>query len=191
MRKNWLSTVSLVAVVVLSACSSTPTTTPVPTPGVTFVPKGTREPVQSAVTATPRPLGAPMLVDHAPLRGEALRLDQPLELQFDQPMDRGSVEKSVAVVDASGAAVNGAFEWTSDAVVRFTPAQPWGRAAQYRVQVGAESRSAKGIGLARRVHLTSSPSAAWRWRRRFRPTALARSTHRIRLRCCSIGRWCH
>ncbi|MCX6018202.1 MAG: Ig-like domain-containing protein [Chloroflexi bacterium] len=149
MRKNWLSTVSLVAVVVLSACSSTPTTTPVPTPGVTFVPKGTREPVQSAVTATPRPLGAPMLVDHAPLRGEALRLDQPLELQFDQPMDRGSVEKSVAVVDASGAAVNGAFEWTSDAVVRFTPAQPWGRAAQYRVQVGAESRSAKGIGLAR------------------------------------------
>ena len=71
MRKNWLFTVSLAAVVVLSACSPTPSATPVPTPGVTFVPKGTRETAQSSVTPTPRPLGAPVLVDRMPARGAA------------------------------------------------------------------------------------------------------------------------
>ena len=146
MRKNWLFTVSLAAVVVLSACSPTPSATPVPTPGVTFVPKGTREPAQSSVMPTPRPLGAPVLVDRLPARGEALRPDQPLELQFDQPMDRASVEKAVRVVDAVGAAVSGSFEWISDSAVRFTPAS---RAAEYRVQVAPDARSAKGIGLAR------------------------------------------
>ena len=60
-------------------------------------------------------------------------------------MDRASVEKAVRVVDAAGAAVSGSFEWISDSAVRFTPAS---RAAEYRVQVAPDARSAKGIGLA-------------------------------------------
>lgn len=150
MNKSRLRFISVAsaAVIALSACSPTPSVTPEPTPkpAVTFVPQGTRETAQGGATPTPRPLGAPVLVDRMPARGEALRPDQPLELQFDQPMDRSSVEAAVSVVDSAGAVVNGSFEWVSDSVVRFTPAA---RAAEYRVRVAPAARSAKGVGLSR------------------------------------------
>ena len=42
-----------------------------------------------------RPLGSPVLVDRSPTSGEELQPDKPIELTFDQPMDKASDRKSV------------------------------------------------------------------------------------------------
>ncbi len=137
---------------ILAACNApSPTATPSPQPtvGVTFVPAGTRAVEQAAPSPTPRPLGAPVLVDRAPVRGEALEIDKPVQFVFDQSMDRPSVEKSIRVSAADGASVAGAFEWTADNVVRFTPAKAWDRAARYDIEIKGDARSSKGLALAR------------------------------------------
>jgi alpha-2-macroglobulin len=136
----------------LSACNSatpTPTVRPLPTAGVTFVPAGTPAPGDAQAVATPRPAGPPVLVDRLPVRGEALDPAKGIELAFDQPMDRASVEKSVVVNTRDDGPVEGAFEWVSDTVVRFTPKSGWDRGAEYSVALAKDARSTKGIGLAR------------------------------------------
>ena len=158
------TTSSLLALaLLLSSCATpNPDATPTvsqPTLGVTFVPPGTKEaptaPPTSATTptpapsATPRPLNAPVLVDRAPVRGEALDPAAPLALTFDQPMDHASVEKALVINATDGAAIQGKIEWQGDNALRFTPVTPWDRAARYTVALNATARSAKGIALAR------------------------------------------
>jgi hypothetical protein len=151
-----LISLSLVAAIALAACSQ-PDPTPAPdqppplgTPqiAVEFNPPPTPGP-----SPTPRPLGNPILVDRSPVQGEELPLDKPLQLAFDQPMDRGSVEQALSVT-TGGAAVSGAFSWVNDATATFTPEGNWARAARYDVALSADAKSARGLTLAKPVSFT-------------------------------------
>ncbi|MCS7055454.1 MAG: Ig-like domain-containing protein, partial [Thermoflexales bacterium] len=152
MRKNpFVHIVSLVltASIVLAGCSQPgpePTVEPSMTPQITVQ---INPPVTPGPSPTPRPLVNPILVDRAPVQGEELAVDKPIELVFDQPMDRRSVERALRVQTADGVAVTGRLDWTSDNRALFKPDQDWARAARYAVSLSTEAKSAKGLALAR------------------------------------------
>jgi uncharacterized protein YfaS (alpha-2-macroglobulin family) len=138
----------------VSACNQPPqpqpiqTTTQAPTRAVmNTVTPGPTETVPPTVgpTPTPRPPANPVLVDREPVRGEELQLDRPVVLTFDQPMDRGSVEKALQVQPR----VDGTFKWTQDNVVAFTPAKGWERATRYSISLAEGAKSSKGLSVAR------------------------------------------
>ncbi|MBN1874615.1 MAG: Ig-like domain-containing protein [Anaerolineae bacterium] len=123
-----------------------PTSTPSATPTMTPIPQP---------TFTPLPFPAPRLLHQQPAPGEVQALDAPIELTFDQPMDRDSVEAAFRVSQfrdgkgtaTGGTAVKGDLTWIGDRVVRFTPASSLARAAVYRVQVDAAARNMEGTPL--------------------------------------------
>ena len=79
-------------------------------------PAATSEPTVTPLpTFTPMPLPPPRLLDHSPAPGEAQPLDAPLELIFDQPMDRATVEDAFVISPA----VQGGLSWADDRTVAF------------------------------------------------------------------------
>ncbi len=105
-------------------------------------PTDTQEPQASPTSAIPYP--PPRLLFRAPETGEALALDAPIELVFDQPMDANSVAEAFAIAPA----VQGALEWADSRTLVFTPAEPLARGASYRVTVDQNARNAEGTMLA-------------------------------------------
>ncbi|RMF35715.1 MAG: alpha-2-macroglobulin, partial [Chloroflexi bacterium] len=99
---------------------------------------------------TPLPPTNPIVVEYTPDRGEENRLDGPITLYFDQPMDRVSVEKAIRIQPA----VEGKLVWLDDRTVQFRPTSRLKRAQRYRVSVGQEARSKAGLPLARPVQFT-------------------------------------
>ncbi len=127
-----------------------PTTEPVPpTPAATATEPPTDVPPTPTVTAKPLPPTNPVIIERSPERGEEARVGGVVQIGFDQAMDKDSVEGAVQVVDAEGQPVEGSFEWSDEATVRFTPAGELDRAASYRVSVGEGARSQKGLALIR------------------------------------------
>ncbi len=147
MNRLLVRLVSALAVVAiaLAACAQ-PTSEPSVTPAITVQinPSAT-----SAPTPAPRPLSNPILVDRSPAQGEELPPDKPLELIFDQPMDRRSVERALTVQTSAGLPVSGKLTWVGDNRALFAPEQGWEREASYNVSLSADARSAKGLALAR------------------------------------------
>ena len=87
----------------------------------------------------------PLVVSAAPERGAEQPLDQPLELTFDQPMERDSVERAFAI--EPGASVDGAFTWLDDRTVQFAFNDGFRRGERYRVRVVETARSQAGVPL--------------------------------------------
>jgi len=141
---RFVSALAIIAIT-LTACAQ-PTNEPSVTPAITVQinPSATSIP-----TPAPRPLGNPILVDRLPAQGEELPLDKPLELIFDQPMDRRSVEQALTVRTSAGQPVSGRLTWSSDNRALFAPEQGWERETSYNVSISADARSAKGLALAR------------------------------------------
>ena len=100
---------------------NTPTATPTPPPPRPDV----------GYTPVPDPQAAPRILYSAPAGGQELPLDQELELVFDRPMNRASVEKSFQVLPA----LAGKFEWSDDQTVRFRPENDLARGQTYDVVV--------------------------------------------------------
>jgi uncharacterized protein YfaS (alpha-2-macroglobulin family) len=147
----------LIASVVMAACRAPSPAPAPPQPEPQGTPQITVEfnpPATAGPTPTPRPLGNPILVDRSPMTGEELPVDQPVQLLFDQPMDRASVEQALSVRGNDGSAVAGALEWTSDNVAAFVPAATWARASRYNVELSTDAKSAKGLALARPEQFT-------------------------------------
>ena len=141
----------LVASILLSACNdasqSAQRPTAQPVPQVTIVSSNSQ--VQVGPASTPRPLGSPVLVDRSPGGGEELLPDKPIELTFDQPMDKASVESSV-LIGGNPIANSLKLEWVADNVVRILPPQGgWQKGGAYDVSLNDTAKSAKGLGLAR------------------------------------------
>ncbi|NJN96306.1 MAG: hypothetical protein HC875_20425 [Anaerolineales bacterium] len=86
-----------------------------------------------------------------PERGAEQPLDTPIELTFDQPMDRASVEKAFAI--EPGAAIDGAFEWGDDQTVRFSLKEGFQRGQRYRVRLAETATSQAGLPLLRPFEL--------------------------------------
>ncbi len=149
----------LVASMLLTACRQpSPAPAPAPAePALQTTPQITVEfnpPAAAGPTPTPRPLGNPVLVDRSPVTGEELPVDKPLQLLFDQPMDRASVEKALSVKASDGSTVEGKLAWSADNAVTFTPAMAWTRATRYDVALTTDAKSAKGMALARPEQFT-------------------------------------
>jgi uncharacterized protein YfaS (alpha-2-macroglobulin family) len=94
-------------------------------------------------------LGAPRVVASAPAQREIAAPTSTLQIVFDQPMDRASVE-SAFVIDPP---VDGALRWTDDQTLTFAPASPLPRGTLYTVQIGTAARSAQGVALEERFRL--------------------------------------
>ncbi|MDY7080043.1 MAG: Ig-like domain-containing protein [Chloroflexota bacterium] len=94
---------------------------------------------------TPPPPGAipAVVVQRTPERGEELLPDGAIELVFDRPMDRTSVETAFQVSPE----VAGRLDWADERTVRFKPARDLKRDAEYYVTVGAEAQASDGNPL--------------------------------------------
>jgi len=86
---------------------------------------------------------APVVVDRTPARGEELRVEEAIELVFDRPMDRASVQGAFALFPS----VAGSFSWPDDRTVRFRPAADWPRETAFSVTVATEAKDPSGQRL--------------------------------------------
>jgi uncharacterized protein YfaS (alpha-2-macroglobulin family) len=107
-------------------CPAEPTATPFPT----------------SPPYTPPPPGnvAPIVVQRTPEPGEELATDGAIQLIFDRPMDKRSVESAFLV----GPDVAGSVEWVDDRTVDFKPKRELERDTEYLVTLGPEAKAADG-----------------------------------------------
>jgi uncharacterized protein YfaS (alpha-2-macroglobulin family) len=158
-RTYALLIVALLIGSILGACKKSepkPKATETPTGVPTVVPPTSTPALPTPVPPTPTPLPdyqppppgsvSPSVIYRSPERGEELGLDRPVELVFDQPMDRVSVEVALVVSVDGGEVLEGAFEWEDDQTVRFKP-RGLARDARYHVYVGQEAQSQDGAPL--------------------------------------------
>ncbi|GAB4450108.1 MAG: alpha-2-macroglobulin family protein [Anaerolineales bacterium] len=93
------------------------------------------------VTARPR------VVTLTPSPDDFIPPDARLELTFNQPMDRQSVQANFSLSGAGGA-VNGTFAWQDDgAGVAFIPQAPLTRGTAYTLRLNAAAKSQSGVTL--------------------------------------------
>jgi hypothetical protein len=84
-----------------------------------------------------------VVLGRTPARGEELAPAGAIELVFDRPMDKASVQTALSL--APGVAGN--VEWPDARTVRFRPAQPLARATLYDVVLGQGARATDGAQL--------------------------------------------
>ncbi|MGD9092327.1 MAG: Ig-like domain-containing protein, partial [Anaerolineales bacterium] len=102
----------------------------------------------SPPTPTPQPL-PPALVESDPQSGVYLPLDHPVTLYFNQPMEQTSVERALSI----NPAMSGAFSWTDDATLVFTPEESLPPDSEIAFNVSTEARSASGLSLSNPVQV--------------------------------------
>ncbi len=144
---RWLSLFLLLALL-LSACGpATPEATPETTSAATPTaaePTSTQPPTETPPPAvTPMPLPAPQLAYRSPAPGEEQPLDAPIELTFDEPMDRASVEAAFTLSPTA----EGSFAWAGDRTVSFAAEDGLERATRYRVTVADTAQNVEGTPL--------------------------------------------
>lgn len=89
----------------------------------------------SAPTAFQTPQPAPRVVEVSPDNGATVGVGMPITVTYAGAVaDRSAAEKSIFVV--SPARATGTFEWLSDNIVQWTPAQFWPAHSQVKAAVG-------------------------------------------------------
>lgn len=90
------------------------------------------------------PPTAPRVVAQRPYPGEELPLDGSIDVYFDQPMDRASVEGSLAIEPALDVDVM----WVDDSTLRVVPAAgELSRAARYQLLIDEAASAENGLAL--------------------------------------------
>jgi hypothetical protein len=84
---------------------------------------------------------------YAPERGQEQRVDAPIVLEFDQEMDRASVEKAFTIEPA----VKGVLDWRDGHLLHFQPVGEFVRDETYRVTVAESAMSVLGLPLSNPV----------------------------------------
>ena len=92
---------------------------------------------------------APRILASYPAQREIAPPTSIVQIVFDQPMDRASVEAAF-VIDPP---VNGTPRWTDDQTFTFTPAAPLPRGTDYVIQIGTAAQSVQGLALESRFRL--------------------------------------
>jgi uncharacterized protein YfaS (alpha-2-macroglobulin family) len=138
---NVILTFLILFSLLLSACGSpTPEATPQASPTASE-PTATQPPTATPLpTATPMPLPAPRLLYRSPAPGEEQPLDAPIELTFDEPMDKASVEAAFTISPT----VQGRFTWPDDHTLAFAPTGGLERGVRYRVAIAATAENIEG-----------------------------------------------
>lgn len=168
--KKVMALITLILALFLASCSPTATPPP-PAPsqptgearttaelaGTPAVEAPTAPPAptntQAPPTPTPEPL-PPLVLRTSPEQGQEQPLDAPIELTFDQPMNRDSVEKAFAI--EPGASVDGTFTWKDDQTVQFSFNDGLKRGERYRVRVIESAQSQAGLAMERPFELRFS-----------------------------------
>jgi len=134
-QRGWVVFAALLALAL--ACGwFVPAPTPTPAP--------TNTPV---ATPTPLPPIAPHVIDQIPGRGDEHKVNAPIIIYFDTPMDRASTERAFSMAN-----VTGQFAWSeNDTVLTFTPNEALERADQYTVSINVNAKSKAGLSLAEEV----------------------------------------
>ncbi len=96
----------------------------------------------ACVPATEVPPEPPVVLSFSPSEGEEVKVDEPITITFSQPMDRESVEKAFSVTPQ----VKGTASWSKNTFI-FRPEEGWARDTTYRVKLGTEARSTRGLAL--------------------------------------------
>jgi uncharacterized protein YfaS (alpha-2-macroglobulin family) len=142
---KWLSILLLLALLLSTCASPTPEATPQASP-TAGEPTATQPPTTRSFaptplpTATPMPLPAPQLAYRSPAPGEEQPLDKPIELTFDEPMDKASVEAAFNISPT----VEGKFTWLDDHTLAFAADGGLERGVHYRVTVAATAKNVEG-----------------------------------------------
>ena len=84
----------------------------------------------------------PAVVGITPGRGEEHRVDAPVVITFDQPMDAETTDAAFSLEPAVPGLVQ-----VRGAQLTFTPAEPFKRGAEYRVTLAATAASASGLQM--------------------------------------------
>ncbi len=100
-------------------------------------------PTLGSPTATLLPNPAPRLLYRVPESGATHTRTAPLELTFDQPMDRASVEAAFVISPV----VAGTFHWRDARTLAFEPTAPLPRGAAYQVRIGGAARNIEGLPI--------------------------------------------
>ncbi len=117
--------------VVLITRTSTPIPTPLPTrPRVGYTP-------------IPDDVVSPVVIQRSPELGQEQAPDRPIEIVFDRPMNRASVEAAFQVYPA----VAGSFDWVNDQQVGFQPQADLPRNSVFDVVVDQRAQDADGAPL--------------------------------------------
>jgi uncharacterized protein YfaS (alpha-2-macroglobulin family) len=133
-RGKILALITLVGVLA-GACRCGAWPAPAPTPTV--------RPTPPAYTPLPPETLSPVVIQRTPERGEELEPGGSVELVFDRPMDKTSVESSFLV----GPDVPGSIEWTDERTVRFKPARDLERDTEYYVTLNQDAQAKDGSAL--------------------------------------------
>ncbi|MEW5957615.1 MAG: Ig-like domain-containing protein [Chloroflexota bacterium] len=154
--KKLIFVLSLLLVLLMVSCTAGETPLPAPKQPTTEAQavEAERTPAAEVPTAAPEEPLPPLVLRSSPELGEELPLDGVIELTFDQPMDRDSVEKAFAI--EPGASVDGAFEWTDDRTVRFAFKDGFKRDERYKVRVIESAKSQAGVEMSRPFELRFS-----------------------------------
>ena len=136
-RYRTLALVTL-ASMLLAGCRGGPD--PVPTATPTATPTPVPRPTLPPYTPPPPETVSPIVIQRAPERGEELLPDGNIELVFDRPMDRGSVEAAFSISPQ----VSGDLEWTDERTLYFEPVRDLKRDAEYYVTLGVGAKAADG-----------------------------------------------
>ncbi|HOA22743.1 MAG: Ig-like domain-containing protein [Aggregatilineales bacterium] len=90
------------------------------------------------------PPTAPQVVAQRPYPGEELPLDGSIDVYFDQPMNRASVESALSIEPVLDVNVM----WVDDSTLRIVPAEgELSRAERYRLLISEEAEAANGLAL--------------------------------------------
>jgi len=103
----------------------------------------TSRPTPPPYTPPPPDTVAPVVIQRTPERGEELPPGGAIELIFDRPMDKSSVEAAFLV----GPDVSGNIEWADERSVSFKPDRDLERDTEYYVTVGSEAKASDGNPL--------------------------------------------
>ncbi|MFO3796015.1 MAG: Ig-like domain-containing protein, partial [Anaerolineales bacterium] len=112
-------------------------------------------PTQSLPQATPTaipftlptPAAAPQIIRQRPLPQERLSITPTIEITFDRPMERASLEKAWKFADEAGNIVAGTFTWKDAQTVQFHPDAPLQPGHVYILTIGAQATDQQGVRL--------------------------------------------
>jgi uncharacterized protein YfaS (alpha-2-macroglobulin family) len=118
---------------------------------VTKSPEGPEDQTATPETAVDESVNydwPPIMVYNSPAKGEEAKLDGPITIMFDQPMDQASVVEAFEFSDLErGLSIGGDFQWPSSDTLIFKPTDQLQREQLYEVQVAESARGRNGKPL--------------------------------------------
>ena len=117
-------------------------------------------PTAAPVVVQPVPVEAidwpPQVVTSDPLPGQAIAVNAPITVRFDQPMDQASVESAFSIEPA----VPGQLTWPGPDTAVFTPEESLAQGQTYSVRVAESASSVNGQALLEPVEFALQTTGA-------------------------------